>query len=96
MKHLLRSKGKGGTATPRAAAEPMLVSADNSLAAQPAPSRSIANQASLVAAIARELAQSGLEPHAVVVNETSTAILLPAGAAQPALRGPPRAHVVCN
>lgn len=49
----------------------------------PAPPRSTAEQAALVAQITRELVASGVHPAAVVVNDTSTAILLPAGASQP-------------
>ena len=49
----------------------------------PATSRSVAEQALLIARITQELRASGTEPAAVIVNESSTAILLPAGAAQP-------------
>ena len=49
----------------------------------PAAPRSTKEQATLVAQITHELVASGLNPAAVVVNDTSTAILLPSGASAP-------------
>ena len=45
--------------------------------------RTVGEQAKLVAQIAKELHSAGLEPTAIVVNDTSTSILLPPGAARP-------------
>jgi len=62
---------------------PPAVTISSLVPSNPAARKSTEEQAKLVAQITQRLMETGINPAAVVVNDTSTAILLPAGASAP-------------